>query len=96
MRRMWISTALGAMLATLASAREPVTPQPTDVPCSQSAGVAKANEYVRECLQVSPATHPPCNVSNACSLITEEIKRGCAMIATDRPAFCAEYRDEKE
>lgn len=86
----------GALLTALASAHERAPPQPTDVACSQSAGDEKANEYVRECLQVSPATHPPCNASNACSLIIDEIKRGCAMIATERPAFCSESRDEKQ
>src|SRR5690242_13802879 len=51
-----------------------------DVPCSKSAGAKKAEEYVQQCLEVSPATHPPCNASNACELIIDEIKRGCAMI----------------
>jgi len=64
---------------------------PTDVPCSKSAGAKKAEEYVQQCLEVSPATHPPCNASNSCELIIDEIKRGCAMIETNVPAFCADY-----
>lgn len=63
----------------------------TDVPCSKSAGAKKAEEYVQQCLEVSPATHPPCNASNSCELIIDEIKRGCAMIETNVPAFCADY-----
>lgn len=63
----------------------------TDVPCSKSAGAKKAEEYVQQCLEVSPATHPPCNASNSCELIIDEIKRGCAMLDTNVPAFCADY-----
>jgi hypothetical protein len=59
--------------------------------CSAAVGAAKAEEYVRQCQQVSPATHPPCNVANPCELITDEIKRGCALIGKDAPAFCGEY-----
>jgi hypothetical protein len=46
---------------------------------------------VQQCQQVSPATHPPCNVANACELMIDEIKRGCAMIDKNAPAFCAGY-----
>lgn len=63
----------------------------SDAPCSETAGKSKADEYVQQCLQVSPATHPPCNASNACQLIVDEIERGCAMIDHDAPAFCANY-----
>ncbi len=67
------------------------TQTPADVPCSKSAGAKKADEYVQQCLAVSPATHPPCNASNSCELVIDEIKRGCAMIETNPPAFCAGY-----
>jgi hypothetical protein len=60
--------------------------------CRAEVGAAKAEEYVAQCQQVSPATHPPCNVANACELIVDEIKRGCAMIDKNAPAFCAQYR----
>lgn len=59
--------------------------------CREAAGAARAAEYVRECLQVSPATHPPCNDANPCALIVDEIERGCAMIDKDRPSFCADH-----
>ena len=39
--------------------------------CLKSAGAVRANELVRRCLKVSPATHPPCNAENSCSLIRE-------------------------
>jgi len=68
---------------------------PADVPCSKSAGAKKAEEYVQQCLAVSPATHPPCNASNSCELIIDEIKRGCAMLDTNVPAFCADYTTGK-
>lgn len=60
--------------------------------CRQTAGPAKAQQYVAQCLEVSPATHPPCNADNACSLIIDEIKRGCGMIGQGAPAYCATYR----
>ena len=76
-----------------ASAPNASTPAqtPADIPCSKSAGAKKAEEYVQQCLEVSPATHPPCNASNSCELIIDEIKRGCAVLDTNVPAFCADY-----
>ncbi|MDG4878128.1 DUF1311 domain-containing protein [Mesorhizobium sp. WSM4935] len=63
-------------------------------PCVQSAGKAKSDQYVSQCIQVSPATNPPCNGQNACSMMIDEIKRGCAMIGNDNPpAFCSAYKD---
>ena len=60
--------------------------------CLVSVGTKRSAELVRECVQVSPATHPPCNAENACSLVVDEIKRGCGMLGQDAPGFCAEYR----
>ena len=62
-----------------------------DTPCRQSAGAQRAAEYVRQCRDVSPATHPPCNANNACTLIIAEIRRGCALLGADAPKFCAGY-----
>lgn len=65
-----------------------------DASCSKTLGKAKAAELVNRCIQVSPATHPPCNATNACTLIVDEIKRSCALFhGSDAPAFCAEYAD---
>ena len=69
------------------------TPAP-EKPCRETAGAEKSKTLVKQCLEVSPATHPPCNAANACSLIVDEITRGCAMIEKDAPAFCAEYKSE--
>jgi hypothetical protein len=60
--------------------------------CLNAVGIERSRQLVNECLQVSPATHPPCNAQNACSLIVDEIKRGCALIVQGAPGFCAEYR----
>ena len=63
--------------------------------CDAEVGHGLAQTYVDQCIEVSPATHPPCNVQNSCELITNEIARGCAMIADyspqDVPDYCAEY-----
>lgn len=60
--------------------------------CAAEVGAAKAEQYVAQCQQVSPATHPPCNVANACALMIDEIQRSCAMLGKDAPAFCASHR----
>ena len=59
--------------------------------CTGEVGAAKAKRYVRHCRDVSPATHPPCNAENACSLILAEIRRGCAFLKEDAPAYCRAY-----
>jgi hypothetical protein len=63
--------------------------------CGQTAGTAKAQELVRQCMQISEATHPPCNAANPCDMIVDEIKRNCAMRRDARiavPSFCNQYR----
>jgi hypothetical protein len=56
--------------------------------CEETAGRAQATTYVAQCLQVSPATHPPCNAANTCEMIQAEIRRGCALLETGAPQFC--------
>jgi peptide methionine sulfoxide reductase MsrB len=58
--------------------------------CAKSVGKQVANELVRRCLQVTPATHPPCNAQNSCRLIEDEIQRGCGLLGEKAPAFCGE------
>lgn len=65
--------------------------------CRQTAGPQRSQEMVRQCTEVSPATHPPCNASNPCDLIVDEIRSGCARLAEPDagirpPAFCGRYR----
>ena len=60
--------------------------------CAESAGKQKAKEMVNQCLQVSPATHPPCNAQNSCQLIEDEIRRSCKLIGAGAPAFCVNYK----
>jgi hypothetical protein len=59
--------------------------------CAQERGAVKANELVQQCLEVSPATHPPCNIANACSMIEGEIARSCKLLEDDKPDFCDDY-----
>ncbi|HZD32751.1 MAG TPA: DM9 repeat-containing protein [Candidatus Angelobacter sp.] len=60
--------------------------------CRQEVGKAQANLMVKQCLQVSTATHPPCNADNSCALIQSEIKRGCIGLGNRAPDFCEDYR----
>jgi hypothetical protein len=64
----------------------------TDKTCLQTAGKARAEQLVKECLKVSPATHPPCNSQNSCELITDEIRRSCALLGFEAPSFCDGYK----
>lgn len=62
-----------------------------DLACRQAIGVAAAKAVVRYCRYVSAATHPPCNTTNPCALIVDEIQRNCQQDAT---APCqAEFKD---
>jgi hypothetical protein len=73
---------LSALLLTSAAAQ---------ASCRDEVGAAKANVYVRHCRDVSSATRPPCNAENACTLILAEIRRGCAFLKDDAPAYCRQY-----
>jgi len=60
--------------------------------CTASVDKAQARILVERCLEVSPATHPPCNALNPCDLIIDEIRRGCAFLQDSRrPGFCSQY-----
>lgn len=58
--------------------------------CKDELGSKQAQVLVGQCLEVSPATRPPCNAANSCELIKSEITRGCDMLAKDpkAPKFC--------
>ena len=61
--------------------------------CRQEAGPQRSQILVDRCIEVSPATHPPCNAANPCAMITGEIVRSCAMLTgADRPVWCGQYR----
>ena len=61
--------------------------------CQQEVGADEAQTYVDQCLDVSAATHPPCNADNPCQMIWDEISRSCAMLGNDAPAFCSDYQE---
>ncbi len=67
--------------------RMPIAP-PMPEGCAGEIGVAEAEELVDQCIQVSPATRPPCNVANSCALIRDEIARGCGQLGDDAPDDC--------
>jgi len=64
-----------------------------DPSCREAVEPERSATYVAQCLAVSPATHPPCNAANPCGLITDEIRRGCAILRESlrqRPARAAQ------
>lgn len=63
--------------------------------CKAEMGARDAQIIVDRCLEVSPATHPPCNADNPCPLIVSEIKRGCEMLgdSDDTPDYCEMYTE---
>jgi hypothetical protein len=86
-----IAEAFGVPEPYLAAAPDSASLSTTGT-CLNAVGIQRSRQLVNECIQVSPATHPPCNAQNACSLIVDEIKRGCALIGQGAPGFCSEYR----
>ena len=62
----------------------------TDEPCRDAIGETASARLVQRCIQVSPATHPPCNAANPCALIQGEIDRSCKLWQGDGnpPAEC--------
>ena len=62
--------------------------------CLAELGRKEAQALVRQCTEISPATHPPCNLSNSCDLIRDEIRRGCEFAGADAPDFCDTDSDD--
>lgn len=48
-------------------------------PCAKAIGDQRSKYLARICSNISPATHPPCNVANSCKLIADEVIRGCQL-----------------
>jgi uncharacterized protein YecT (DUF1311 family) len=59
--------------------------------CRTEAGPAKADQYVRACLAITSATHPPCNAENSCATIAAHIRSMCAQDPT-APGWCKAYQ----
>lgn len=90
----------GASGAEVSTSRDVATPAgndasitPTDMTgqsgplsCADEMGVKSARLLASQCVAVSPATHPPCNVANSCAMMRNEIARGCALIGKDASA----------
>ncbi|MFP1130277.1 hypothetical protein [Asticcacaulis sp. W401b] len=57
----------------------PVIEAEGPVACSTEIGAKAAERLAKSCRNVSPATHPPCNVANSCALMSDEIARSCAL-----------------
>jgi hypothetical protein len=81
-RGMKVAGALAALLLSAAAAQ---------ASCTSEVGAARAKQYVAHCRDVSPATRPPCNAANACSLLLAEIRRGCTFLKEAAPPYCRAY-----
>jgi nitrogen fixation-related uncharacterized protein len=64
-------------------------------PCAEELGEKRSQILVNQCLDISPATAPPCSGNNSCEVIIFEIKRGCGIYQKDYdkslpkiPAYC--------
>lgn len=77
-----------------APATQPADEAAEDVSCRAELGEEAAAELVDQCIQMSPATHPPCNAQNSCQMIRNEIARGCNFgDGAGNPDFCAQYEE---
>ena len=58
--------------------------------CADEIGATAAQKRADLCRNVSPATHPPCNVANSCAMIEDEIARSCTLFDSkgDRMPEC--------
>lgn len=59
--------------------------------CQAQAGAARADLYVKECLAITTATHPPCNAENSCEVIGQHIQTMCAQ-DPHAPVWCQAYK----
>ena len=84
-----LSTAFGITRLPVQAAAADPGEGPT---CTVAVGAERAKRLVEQCLQVFPATHPPCNAQNSCQLVISEIKRSCALLGQTAPTFCSEYQ----
>ena len=60
--------------------------------CSSDIGAIEARQLVKQCIEVSTSTHPPCNVQNSCDIMVDEIQRGCNLARSSSsklPRFCS-------
>lgn len=65
------------------------TAAPAEGSCATERGPQPAQLLAEQCVAVSPATHPPCNVRNSCAMMEAEIARACGLLdAANRPMFC--------
>lgn len=80
-----------AILASSIPALTMAAAQPPERSCRAEIGTKAAAALVRRCRYVSPATHPPCNALNPCSMIRAEIERSCAMFGDRRSRACREH-----
>jgi len=85
--------ALGGGQVAASEAKEQAEGEATkEKSCLKQVGKARADQLVKQCLQVSPATQPPCNAQNSCELIEDEIRRSCGLLGPDAPGFCGGYK----
>ncbi|SEN04836.1 hypothetical protein SAMN05192583_1872 [Sphingomonas gellani] len=61
------------------------TPAQGTQSCRDEIGPAAAGRLAAQCRAASPATRPPCNVANSCSMIRDEIERSCKLFADTDP-----------
>ena len=59
--------------------------------CLAEVGAQASARLVERCIAVSPATRPPCNDANPCTMIQGEIDRACGQYGPGetKPAECA-------
>jgi hypothetical protein len=62
--------------------------------CQAEVGAARAALYVKECLAITSATHPPCNAANPCAVIGQHIQYMCAQAGAQAPGWCRAYKTD--
>jgi hypothetical protein len=57
--------------------------------CNDTIGPRASTVLVKDCINVSPATRPPCNAANSCELVLSEILRSCSLYPDIK--LCSSY-----
>lgn len=57
--------------------------------CTQTLGAARAQKLVKQCSEVTTASHPPCNALNDCETIADHIAQMCRNLRGSAPASCS-------
>ena len=64
--------------------------------CRDEVGVRRAGDLARDCRDVTSLTRALCHAGNPCSVLIEEIRRGCRELGPESPNVCGAYVEDDD